>query len=156
MHKFYEEVAVWRRIDHGCAARHCCLRNLTADRYSVQSVDIYRLRFLQSRLLFQAQFIQLFCEIDPCLKAGAFASLEEAIAAHERGLEFPGFHGHAKTAGRRNRRAARCSTSWGTRRIYAFIKAHREEYDVKVMCNALGVSRSGYYAWLRRMNCDVR
>jgi hypothetical protein len=40
------------------------------------------------------------------------------------------------------------SNPWGTRRIYEFIKANRQEYDVKLMCSALGVSRSGYYAWL--------
>jgi len=40
------------------------------------------------------------------------------------------------------------STPWATRRIYAFIKAHREKYDIKLMCHALGVTRSGYYAWL--------
>jgi hypothetical protein len=40
------------------------------------------------------------------------------------------------------------STPWATRRIYAFIKAHRKEYDIKTMCDALGITRSGYYAWL--------
>src|SRR5579871_183795 len=41
------------------------------------------------------------------------------------------------------------STPWSTRRIYGFIKAHRHAHDVKTMCDALGVTRSGYYAWLR-------
>ena len=40
------------------------------------------------------------------------------------------------------------TTPWGARRIYGFIKARRHEFDVKTMCNALGVTRSGYYAWL--------
>jgi putative transposase len=40
------------------------------------------------------------------------------------------------------------STPWARRRIYAFIKAHGEEYDIKTMCDTLGVTRSGYYAWL--------
>lgn len=53
------------------------------------------------------------------------------------------------------------STPWGTRRIYEFIKAHRKEHDVKTMCEALGVTRSGYYAWLHnpisnRAEEDVR
>lgn len=39
------------------------------------------------------------------------------------------------------------SSPWGTRRLYEFIKSHRLEYDVKLMCRALGVSRSGYYEW---------
>lgn len=35
------------------------------------------------------------------------------------------------------------------RRAYEFIKAHRNEYDVRTMCRVLDVARAGYYAWLR-------
>ena len=45
---------------------------------------------------------------------------------------------------------SRKSTPWGTRRIYESISAHRKSYDVRTMCNALGVTRSGYYAWLHK------
>jgi putative transposase len=34
------------------------------------------------------------------------------------------------------------------KRIYAFIKAHRDEFDVRTMCKTLGVSRSSFYEWL--------
>jgi len=44
--------------------------------------------------------------------------------------------------------------SWATRRVYAFIKAHRRQYDVLLMCRALDVTRSGYYAWLRNPLCE--
>ena len=30
---------------------------------------------------------------------------------------------------------------------YQFIREHREEFSVKRMCQLLGVTRSGYYAW---------
>ena len=33
---------------------------------------------------------------------------------------------------------------------YAFIAAHQKEYGVQVLCQALGVGRSGYYAWRQR------
>ena len=33
---------------------------------------------------------------------------------------------------------------------YAFIRAHRHEHRVTVMCRVLRVHRSGYYAWLRK------
>jgi len=33
---------------------------------------------------------------------------------------------------------------------YAFINDHRHEFPVVVMCQALDVSASGYYAWRRR------
>lgn len=32
---------------------------------------------------------------------------------------------------------------------YAFIKAHQGEFDTAVMCRLLGVSRSGFYQWVR-------
>ena len=35
------------------------------------------------------------------------------------------------------------------RRVYEFIKAHRDEFDVTTMCRVLDVARAGYYAWLR-------
>lgn len=44
--------------------------------------------------------------------------------------------------------------SWATRRVYAFIKAHRGQYDVLLMCRALDVTRSGYYAWLHNPLCE--
>jgi len=33
---------------------------------------------------------------------------------------------------------------------YQFIAAHRQEFEITVMCRVLNVSRSGYYAWCRR------
>lgn len=33
--------------------------------------------------------------------------------------------------------------------LYAFIEAHREEFDVLTMCQVLGVSRSSFYDWLQ-------
>ena len=30
---------------------------------------------------------------------------------------------------------------------YQYIRDHREEFSIKRMCQLLGVTRSGYYAW---------
>jgi len=37
-----------------------------------------------------------------------------------------------------------------TRQVYEFIRTHRRQYDVRLMCRVLDVSHSGYYAWLKQ------
>jgi putative transposase len=37
---------------------------------------------------------------------------------------------------------------------YQFIEQHKQEFPVVVMCQVLGVSESGYYAWLKRPVCQ--
>ena len=44
--------------------------------------------------------------------------------------------------------------SQGIRGKYAFIKAHRREFDTAVICRLLDVSRSGFYQWLRNPLSD--
>jgi putative transposase len=44
--------------------------------------------------------------------------------------------------------------SQGIRVKYAFIKAHRREFDTAVMCRLLDVSRSRFYEWLRNPLSD--
>ena len=39
-----------------------------------------------------------------------------------------------------------------TRAKYAAIHLHREKYPVYRMCKFFGISRSGYYAWIQKLN----
>src|SRR5262252_4756677 len=36
------------------------------------------------------------------------------------------------------------------RSVYEFIKTHREQYSVQMMCRVLEVAQSGYYDWLKQ------
>jgi hypothetical protein len=36
------------------------------------------------------------------------------------------------------------------RKIYKFIDAHRDQYDVTMMCRVLEVTRAGFYAWCKQ------
>lgn len=56
---------------------------------------------------------------------------------------------------------SRKATPWVTRKLYEFIAAHQKSYNVRTTCDALGVTRSGFYAWLgnpvsRRAKEDAR
>src|SRR3974390_2819988 len=82
-------------------------------------------------------------------------------------MEFPGFHGHPKTACGTSRRATKCRSD-STRGVHggytnSSTNSSRPiaRYDVKQMCSTLGVTRSGCHAGLhnpisKRMEEDAR
>ncbi len=41
-------------------------------------------------------------------------------------------------------------SSGRTRQVYEFMRVHRHQYDVRLMCRVLEVTPSGYYAWLKQ------
>jgi putative transposase len=49
---------------------------------------------------------------------------------------------------------AKPSRNPNARRAYEFIKAHRREYPIEVMCRILSVAPSGYYEWLQKPISD--
>ena len=41
-------------------------------------------------------------------------------------------------------------SSGRTRQVYDFMRLHRYQFDVRLMCRVLEVTPSGYYAWLKQ------
>ena len=41
-------------------------------------------------------------------------------------------------------------SSGRTRQVYEFMRLHRRQFDVRLMCRVLEVTPSGYYAWLKQ------
>ena len=64
-------------------------------------------------------------------KANRQLRLEREILAKSRGLVGTGDRGELEA-------------------IFDFMKAHQATYPVRVMSRLLGVSASGFYAWLKR------
>lgn len=87
----YQEISVWERVDDNSAILYRGLVNQSNGKYSVQSADCYRLPLEKKQIdAMQAQFVELFIESDPVERAGAFDSLEEAIAAHRQKFDASG------------------------------------------------------------------
>jgi hypothetical protein len=78
-------VDVWKRLEKGRAVRYRCFQDLTNGRFCVQSADFFQEPVCNEWIMqLEKQSIELLIEDDPFTRAGSFASLEEAIAAHER------------------------------------------------------------------------
>jgi len=82
---FYEAIDVWKRVSGKELLRYRCFRNLETNRYCVQSADFYSfpLDTAQARNL-EKQCYELFAERLPDERATSFASIDEAISAHDR------------------------------------------------------------------------
>jgi hypothetical protein len=85
MRKIYREISVWRRIDDKRAVRFRCFEELESHLFCVQSADFYSMP-LNADVAADSdrQFLELFMEEEPAERSGGFASIGEAIAAHEK------------------------------------------------------------------------
>jgi len=84
MNVMYQEFRVWKRLNERSCIRYCCLRDLGTGRYAVQSADFFYLPIdEQQRHQLDAQFLELFMEINPQERCAWFDSVEAAIAAHD-------------------------------------------------------------------------
>jgi hypothetical protein len=80
----YRAIDVWKRMEDGRAARYRCFEALATGRFCVQSCDFYdkdQRRDVARDL--ERQAIELMVDGDPVERAGSYATLQEAIEAHD-------------------------------------------------------------------------
>jgi hypothetical protein len=85
MEKMFEAIDVWRRDSETRLIRYRCFKELSSQRYSVQSADFYHLPLDAKHVAdLDHQFVELLAEQRPNERARSYASLIEAIEAHDR------------------------------------------------------------------------
>ena len=89
--------------------------------------------------------------VDHCHSTGRVRGLLCHNCNRALGLEFPAFRGECQRLATQREGSAipAKSKSSRARQKYEFIKAHRKQFPVEVMCRELGVAPSGYYQWLK-------
>jgi hypothetical protein len=88
--KLYEEIDVWRRLDRGGLQRYRSFRALSTGRYHVQSSDFISHSSTAELLReLDVNFLELLEEDAPDKRSAGYATLLEAIAAHDADF---GFH----------------------------------------------------------------
>ena len=82
--KLYEQIDVWRRLDRGGLKCYKCFRVLSTGKYHVQSADYISRASTASQLRYlEKNFVELLEEIAPDKRNPGYATLLEAIAAHD-------------------------------------------------------------------------
>ena len=85
MSRMYREISVWKRNGDRKAVRFRCFEELESHLFCVQSTDFYSLPLTtDAAAQSDRQFLELFMEEEPVERSGGFATVEEAIAAHEK------------------------------------------------------------------------
>ncbi len=83
----YSQIEVWTRYDDGRVIIYRCLQNLGSQKYMVDRAEIVPTPVLRETLLeIAADQLEHFIEGAPEDRLSQFASLDEAIEAHD--LEF--------------------------------------------------------------------
>ncbi len=81
----YRSIDVWERKDEDTLVRYRCFESLRDGKYCVQSADFHRQGDRTNDL--DGQFVELFLEQDPLERAGAYPTLELAVAAHKKDFQ---------------------------------------------------------------------
>ncbi|TYL93903.1 hypothetical protein FXB40_18825 [Bradyrhizobium rifense] len=82
--RMYRELSIWKRIDAERAVHFRCFEDVASHLFCVQSADFYALPVtVNARLEFDRQFVELFIEVEPMERSRWFATVDQAITAHE-------------------------------------------------------------------------
>jgi hypothetical protein len=86
--EYYKAIDVWSRRDRGTIVRYRCFQLLPDGGYSVQSADHYHAPFRDDRpAQHEKQFLELFLQEAPEVRAPLLPTLLEAIRAFDRDFE---------------------------------------------------------------------
>jgi hypothetical protein len=81
----YRSIDIWARREDGTVVRYRCFELLPDRTYCVQSADFFRLPLDDNQVRqLDRQFMELLLEEPPEIRAGAYSTIAEAIAAHDR------------------------------------------------------------------------
>jgi hypothetical protein len=95
----YIAIDVWKRVDSQTLIRFRCFQVLPQNKYVVQSADFYRLPLDEARVNeLERQFLELFFEEAPEVRAEMSETLEEAVRKHVQ--EFREFQAGETRSGR--------------------------------------------------------
>jgi hypothetical protein len=85
MASLYREIFIWKRLGANRGVRYCCFENLETKRFHVQSADFFNLPVTDELVKqHQRQQIELFTEVEPAERVEGYASITDAIEAHDR------------------------------------------------------------------------
>ena len=85
MISLYKEIMIWQRLSEASAKRYSCLQDFRTNLFAVQSADFFHLPLEESQFRgFERQFVELFIEAPVAERCEWFATLEEAILAHDQ------------------------------------------------------------------------
>jgi len=84
MSKMYRELSVWKRIDDTRVVRFRCFEEMETHLFCVQNADFYTTP-LKADVIANSErlFLELLAETEPMERCTWFATVEEAVAAHE-------------------------------------------------------------------------
>jgi hypothetical protein len=81
----YKAIDVWKKVDSDTVVRYRCFESLNSGRFCVQSADFYRIPADADQVRnLSSQFVELLVEQDPAERSREYATLAEAITAHDK------------------------------------------------------------------------